>query len=64
MTSESKPAYEWVGLAVDVVLILVGAAMIAWGWTGFGSTVLIISLVGLVVSVVRLLKMARRPPAG
>ena len=62
MSTEAKPAYEWVGLAVDVVLILVGVWMISRGWTEFGSTVLIVSLVGLAVSVVRLLRMARRHP--
>ncbi len=52
MTIESKRAYEWVGPAVDVVLIFVGAGMIL-GWTGLGSTVLTISLVGLGISIVR-----------
>jgi hypothetical protein len=31
----------------------VGAGVIAWGWTGPGSTVLTISVVGLGISIVR-----------
>lgn len=55
----SRRAYAWVGALVDLVLILVGLWMISRGWTVFGEVVVVVSLVGLVVSAVALLR-ARR----
>jgi hypothetical protein len=64
MAVESKPAHEWLLLGVDVLLVLVGVWMINRGWTDFGSTVLVISAVGLVVSAVRLTRAGRQQAKG
>jgi hypothetical protein len=51
------------GIVVDGVLILVGLWMISRGWTDFGEIVVGISVVGLVVSVVQLVRLRRQRPA-
>jgi hypothetical protein len=61
MSSESKAAYAWVGIVVDVLLIFVGAWMISRGWTDFGEILVGICVVGLAVSIVQLWRQRRRP---
>ncbi len=61
MSSESKAAYAWVGVVVDLLLILVGFWMISQGWTEFGEILIAICVVGLVVSIVQLWREKRRP---
>ncbi|MFC5179488.1 hypothetical protein [Nocardioides taihuensis] len=64
MPSESKAAYAWVGIVVDLLLILVGAWMISRGWTDFGEILVAICVVGLAASIVQLWRGRRRPADG
>jgi hypothetical protein len=63
VSDKSNPAYWRMGIVVDGVLILVGLWMISRGWTDFGEIVVGISVVGLVVSVVQLVRLRRQRPA-
>lgn len=64
MSSESKATYAWVGVVVDLALILVGIWMISRGWTDFGEILVAICVVGLGVSIVQLWRESRAPKAG
>lgn len=57
---EPKPTYAWVGVVGDLVLVVVGVWLISRGWTDVGEIVVLVSVVGLVASLVQLWR-ARRP---
>jgi len=64
--SEQLTAAHWrTGILVDLVLIVVGVWMISRGWTDLGEVVVAVSVVGLAVSVVQLVRIrGRRPTDG
>jgi hypothetical protein len=61
MATVSKRAAEWAGLAGEVLAILLGVLLIAWGWEEFGSMLVAIGAIGFVVSSVRLWRGRRQP---
>lgn len=57
MSGESKRSYAWIGVVVDLLLILVGVVMVSQGWwTAFGEVLIAVCSVGLVVSIVQLVR--------
>jgi hypothetical protein len=50
----SKRAAEWAGLVGELLAILLGLAMVWWGWEDFGWGLAVIGAIGFVVSGVRL----------
>jgi hypothetical protein len=59
----TRSTYAWVGIVVDLLLILVGSWMISQGWwTDFAEVLVGICSVGLVVSIYQLWR-AKRSPA-
>ena len=61
MKTPSPKAQAWAELVGEVLAILLGVAMIAWGWKGLGETLVIVGSIGLVISLVRLLRVGRNP---
>jgi hypothetical protein len=55
----SPKVQAWAQVAGEVLAILLGAALIAWGWKGFGETLLVVGVIGLVVSLLRLWRLSR-----
>ncbi|HET7900881.1 MAG TPA: hypothetical protein VFL59_06800 [Candidatus Nanopelagicales bacterium] len=65
MSAESNRTYAWVGVVVDLLLILVGLVMIAQGWwTAFAEIVVAIGSFGLIVSLVQLWRTRRSAAHG
>ena len=55
MSVESNAALAWVGVVVDLLLILLGALMISQGWwTDFAEVLVAICTFGLAVSIFHL----------
>jgi hypothetical protein len=61
VTTVSKRAAEWAGLAGEVLAVVLGVLLIAWGWEEFGSMWVAIGTIGFVVSSVRLWRGRRQP---
>jgi hypothetical protein len=49
----SKRAQAWAELAGEVAAILLGALIVALGWTDFGMGLMAIGAIGLVITLVR-----------
>lgn len=62
MSVESKRTYAWVGVVLDLLLIVVGLWMISRGWwTDFAEVLVAVCAVGLVVSLVQVVRGMRSP---
>jgi len=61
VTPETGRAYAWVGVVVDLLLILLGLWMISRDvWTGFAEVLVALCSAGLVLSLVQLWRGRRR----
>jgi hypothetical protein len=61
MATVSKRTAEWAGLAGEVLAVLLGVLLLAWGWEELGSMLMAIGTIGFVVSSVRLWRGRRQP---
>ncbi|RYP86751.1 hypothetical protein EKO23_08835 [Nocardioides guangzhouensis] len=63
MSDESNtPVYWRTVILVDVLLIAVGVWMVSRGWTDVGEVVVFVSVIGLPVSVWKLIQVSRQQP--
>jgi hypothetical protein len=60
----SKRAQAWAELAGEVGAILLGALIVALGWTDFGVGLMAIAAIGLVITLVRSRRVLLGRPAG
>ena len=60
----SKRAQAWAELAGEVGAVLLGALIVALGWTDFGVGLMVIGAVGFVVTLVRSRGALGRPADG
>ena len=60
----SKRAQAWAELAGEVGAILLGALIVALGWTDFGVGLMAIGAIGFVITLVRSRRALGRPADG
>lgn len=60
MTVETNPSYTWGSVLGEVIAVLLGIWIISQGRTGFGWTLVITGVIGLVASSLRLWRTMRQ----